>query len=66
MAQLVKNLTSLHEEAGLPLASLRGFKIQRCQLADASQILGCCGCGVGWQLQLYFFLFFFLFAVLSF
>ena len=55
MAQWVKNLTSIHEDVGLSLASLSGLKdLALPQVWRTSQIWRCCGCGAGRQLQLRF------------
>ena len=52
------NPTSIHKVAGLSLALFSGLRsgvaMSLVWIADAAQILHCCGCGVGWQLQLLF------------
>ena len=59
VAQWVKNLTSIHADVGLFLASLGGLGILHChelwlqaslQVADSAWIPHCCGCGAGRQL----------------
>ena len=52
VAQWVKNTTSIHEDLGFIPGLVYGLRIWRChklqlQVADAAQILRCCGCGCG-------------------
>ena len=60
MAQRVKNLTGIHEDAGSIPASLKVPALLQVAawVTDVARIWrGCdcgCGCGVAWQLQLQF------------
>ena len=65
MARQVKNLTSIHEDAGYIPDLTKWVKepalshAAAVEVTDAAWIQPCCGCGcgVGWQLQLQFFFF---------
>ena len=57
MAQRVKNLTSINEDAIPCLAQwIKDLALMEvgAQAADVAYILYCCGRGLGWQLQLHF------------
>ena len=58
-AQWIKNLATIHEDAGLIPALLSGLKeIAWLQVAvwvtGVTEIWHCCGCGICWQLWLQF------------